>query len=83
MSSIARQEQYELEGRIYQLRGEAGSQAIREYVINTLEAINATWPDRTGDDLIRAQGQAKSFNVLLRILEQGPKIKTVAPELKP
>lgn len=83
MSSIARQEQYELEQRIYQLRGEAGSQAIREYVINTLEAINATWPDRTGDDLIRAQGQAKSFNVLLRILEQGPKIKTVAPELKP
>lgn len=81
--SIARQEQYELEQRIFQLRNEAGAQAIREHIINCLDAINASWPDRTGDDLTRAQGQAKSFAVLLRIIDDGPKHKPVVPALKP
>lgn len=74
MSAIARQEEHELERRVFAQRTDGGLQALREFLLLRQAALNRAWPNAKGDLLAELQGEAKATNKLIDLIERGPKI---------
>lgn len=73
--AIAKEAQHQNEVALHQLRFEGGVQAARAWLIERQAEIHLRWPDMTGDDLMRMQGEAKLIARLLRLIDHGPTIK--------
>ena len=72
---MRKQEQYEQELDIHRLAHEAGLRALRDWLYREREEINAKWPALHGEDLTRLQGEARAYASVIRMLENGPRIK--------
>lgn len=76
--AINRQEQHEAEMKVFQLRHEIGMQSMRALLMLRRDEINKTWPDASGDALLKLQGEAQCVQKMLKVIEHGPAIKTLA-----
>jgi hypothetical protein len=75
--AVAKQERQKLEQQVHSLRHEGGTRAVYELLRLEQDELNKKWPDLRGDDLIYAQGAAKSVARLLAVIEHGPTIKVI------
>ena len=78
----ARHEQHELELAVHQHRADTGTQAIRSWLYARRNEINDKFPDAPEEELPRLKYEAKLVIRLIRLIEQGPRIKTTE-ERKP
>ncbi len=76
--AIVKQEQYECEVAIFAHRHEASAVKWRQWLLAYQADLNSKWPDATGDDLMKLQGEAKLIQRQLKMLEKGPTIKQEA-----
>lgn len=75
--SVTKQERHEQELNITRSRHEAGVIAVHKWLCRERDEINARWFDKSGEDLLRLQGEAKHVARLIRVVEQGPTIKSL------
>ena len=73
--ALAKEERQKLEHQVHQLKHDGGSRAVLELLKLDLEDLNKKWFTLQGDDLIKAQGEAKHITKLIGTIEDGPKIK--------
>jgi hypothetical protein len=69
--------QYAQEVEIYSYRAEAGLQTLKAWLYRERDRVNQSWPNMIGEDLSRAQGEAKFITRTIRLIESGPTIKEV------
>ena len=74
--SIIKAEQHKTETDIFLCRHEGGLQAMRDWLYARRDRINTEWTGMTGDDLVRKQGEALAIAKLIRMIDDGPTIKT-------
>jgi len=74
---VSKAERYEQETAIFQMRSEGGLQTLRAWLFAHRDATNLKWPDLAGEDLNKAQGEAKLVNRLIKMIDQGPAIKSI------
>ena len=74
--SIIKAEQHKSEMDIFLCRHEGGLQAMRSWLYARRDRINTEWTGMTGDDLVRKQGEALAVAKLIRMIDDGPTIKT-------
>lgn len=73
---LTKQERHQQELDINRSRHEAGIVAAHKWLCRERDEINTRWPDKSGEDLIRLQGEAKRIAQLIRVIETGPTIKS-------
>ena len=73
--TITKQERHQQELDITRSRHEPGIIAVHKWLCRERDDITARWFDKSGEDLVRLQGEAKIIARLIRVIEQGPTIK--------
>lgn len=76
--TVAHEERHELELAMHASRHD--SRAVHAWLVNRRKELDAKWPGLEGNDLLKAQGEAKSVAKLIELIEQGPKIQPKKPE---
>ena len=74
--TISKAEQYELEKTVFILRTEGGLQALRSWAYGRRDTLNAQWFNKSGDDLLQMQGEAQGIARIIKMIDDGPTIKT-------
>lgn len=72
---ISKQQRQALETQIHQLRVEGGVRAIHTLLLEKRDQLNKKWPRATGEDTYRSQGEALVIDDLIRVIEDGPRIR--------
>lgn len=72
---IAKQERFEQETAIFELRNEAGVRAVQDWLQREEKEANQRWRTLKGDELIGLQSEAKLIARLLKVIEQDPRFK--------
>ena len=80
--SITKQERHEAELAVFANRNDGGSRAIHTWLKLRREELNRQWQGIQGDELAAMQGEARSIDKLVQIIEHGPTVKQSIPELK-
>lgn len=75
--TVSKEERYEAEVSVFSSRHEPGVRAVYEWLRLRRDEVNAAWPGMEGTNLSQAQGEAKLIAQLIRLIEQGPRIKQV------
>ena len=75
--SIIKAEQHKTELDIFLCRNEGGLQAMRDWLYARRDRINTEWIGMVGDDLIREQGEARAVAKMIKLIDDGPSIKTI------
>lgn len=75
MSEINKPEQHDREVQIFSSRHEPGVCAVWEWLRMRRAWCDRQWSQLAGDDLTRLQGEAQAITSLLRVIENGPRIK--------
>ena len=73
--TISKPERHANEVAVFLHRGDAGAQALRTWMYARRDELNEQWMDMVGEDLTRAQGEAKVVKRVIRLIDQGPTIK--------
>lgn len=81
MSQVVKEEQQKLEQLIHDSARDPGVQHIRTWLFESRDLLNRSWPRMDGDKLTRAQGYAGTLNDLIRIIDEGPKLRLPSPTL--
>lgn len=74
--SVIKAEQHKTEMDIFLCRNEGGVQAMRSWLYARRDRINTEWIGMVGDDLIREQGEARAVNKMIKLIDDGPAIKS-------
>jgi hypothetical protein len=74
--TISKPERYELEIKIFEVRGEIGIQAIRDWLFTEQMRLNGRWPSLLDEELTQAQGAAALIQRLIKLIDVGPTMKT-------
>lgn len=72
---ISKQQRQALENQIHRHRVEGGVRAIRELLLEKRDQLNKKWPRATGEDVYRSQGEAVVIDDLIRVIDEGPRIR--------
>lgn len=75
METTAKQEQQEAEQQVHNNRHSDGVGAAYKWLKLRQGDLNRTWPGKSGDELLQAQGEARLLQKLIRVIEEGPTIK--------
>lgn len=73
---ISKEERYNTEVAVHSSRHEPGLGALRDWLYLRRDEINTNWPNIVGDELSTLQGEAKMVARLIKLIEQGPIIKS-------
>jgi hypothetical protein len=73
-TELTKEEQHRNETTIYQCRTEAGLVALRYWLLDRQAYINRKWPSAPDDQVKVYQGEARTLEKLLKLIEQGPAI---------
>jgi hypothetical protein len=73
--SVAREDRHALEVAVHAARADAGGNAVRDWLYSRRDEINTKWYTLSGDELLQAQGEARAWARLIKLIEQGPQIK--------
>lgn len=71
-----KQEQNALEQKLHRQRHDEGLQALHQWLYIQRARVNRYWMDATGDELLQYQGEARGIRRMIRLLEDGPTVKT-------
>lgn len=74
--SIIKAEQHKTELDIFLCQNEGGVQAMRSWLYARRDRINTEWIGMVGDDLIREQGEARAVAKMIKLIDDGPAIKS-------
>ena len=73
--NITKQERHTAELSIFNQRGDGGARAIHTWLKLRREELNRQWPGVIGEELAAMQGEARSIDKLVQVLEHGPTVK--------
>jgi len=69
---MAREAELELQQMVHRHRLDEGLRALRELVVMRRDAVNASWLDAGGDELLQYQGEARALRKLMRFMDEQP-----------
>jgi hypothetical protein len=69
---MAREAEQELQQKVHRHRLDEGLRALRELVMMRRDAVNASWIDSAGEELLQYQGEARALRKLLRLMDEQP-----------
>lgn len=74
MPSKAKEEQQKLEHAVRSQAHEPGVRALHDWLRMKQDSLNSKWMTLSGDELLRAQGEAASLADVVRVIMHGPKM---------
>lgn len=80
--SLTKEARWDAEHAIFDQRGDGGVRAIRDWLVLRRGELNRQWPAAEGDTLLAMQGEARSIDKLVQVIEHGPSVKKPVPEIK-
>ena len=69
---MAREAELELQQKVHRHRLDEGLRALRELVVMRRDAVNASWIDSAGEELLQYQGEARALRKILRLMDEAP-----------
>lgn len=81
--NLTKQERHTAEQAVFNNRGDGGARAIHTWLKLRREELNRQWQAIQGDELAAMQGEARCIDKLVQVIEHGPTVKQLAPEIQP
>lgn len=72
--SITHEERGRNEAAIFAYRTEAGVQEVRRWLYARRDGISDNWTEKTGDELLQLQGEARLVKKLIKLIDTGPTV---------
>ena len=71
---LSKEERFKQEHTIFQSRSDPGLQSMRAWLYDRQAEVNSKWPNMSGEDLTRLQGEAGLLARLVKLIDKGPSI---------